>query len=920
MIFMVTTTAQPSCNLAVSIYTTRGMLYTDHLLVFRGGIDMRRAVLVVCVMLILVSFPGLVLHNHLGEQKRASSALLSWVEDFDDGNMNEFYVSYDDTDGGNANDYGNLVEVSMDQYVSGSYSLHVRSLNLNGASVARALVHSGYIEDWETLLNYTVSTSFLFPGTDNHWFVVLKTTDVHLVLVGDMLMAHSLLSSETKNVTQLNISTWYGIRCEVTSFSGEYEVIINGTSYGWYNATGGLTYPKITSFGDLDDSLSPDSRGEGYWDDLRLVYHEMEIGPTAHAGPDKTADVGENVDFFGEGIGSLQNDTWETHPFGWDDWIDVWPSGTNLTEFKYSGQIYAGLVAVEYFSGRAIYAPGNALAPRWVWDGVTYQLLINSVEWASRGKAPSSTNVLFVWGHEELTTYASGKWNGPSAVSSEGYNVNVQELIPANLSAYDVVIMLSVGWTWSAKVSQQGYNHGWCSVTSSGCPKGNAPTPSEVNSLLDFVANGGGVIASAEKSDGHSYLNDISTPMGVHFLDSPGVVDMIWAEKTTPSHPILSRWEGIRAPIVSWLWDFGDGSPQFSGRNSSHIYTTPGTYNVTLTIVDSLGLTASDNCLVYVTSDNLSPVADAGPDRRVDEGDDIQFNGTASYDPDGNVTSYEWDFDADTDSDGDGNPSNDIDAVGPAPTHTYGDDGIFVVTLTVRDDYGADDSDIMNVTVDNVAPNISSFAPYVNASLFFRIAGEKWHNVEIHLYRDGMEIGYASITRYPGSPNDQMVELINLSVDLSGSYSIVAYYTPEDDPVNGQVWGATPAWVIIDLEDGSERIHHTFNVRHEETWTWTIDNLSLYFVGHNITFSATASDPGSDDLIFTWDWGDGSSTVHIYYNDGVGPDPYPSPSVNPVAITEIALHAYSMGGAYTVMVSVCDDDGGMSTTVIVIFL
>ncbi len=41
--------------------------------------------------------------------------------------------------------------------------------------------------------------------------------------------------------------------------------------------------------------------------------------------------------------------------------------------------------------------------------------------------------------------------------------------------------------------------------------------------------------------------------------------------------------------------------------------------------------------------------------------------------------------------------------------------------------------------------------------------------------------------------------------------------------------------------------------------------------------SPTATDPGSDDITFTWDWGDGTSaTAKTYFNDGAGPDPYPS--------------------------------------------
>jgi len=131
--------------------------------------------------------------------------------------------------------------------------------------------------------------------------------------------------------------------------------------------------------------------------------------------------------------------------------------------------------------------------------------------------------------------------------------------------------------------------------------------------------------------------------------------------------------------------------------------------------------------------------------------------------------------------------------------------------------------------------------------------------------------------------------------------------------VNGQIWGATPAWVILEYEDGEERIHHTFNVRHEDTWTWVIDDLSPYFLGHNITFVATASDPGSDDLTFTWNWGDGNTTENVYYNDGVGPDPYPSPEVNPITVTDTVEHSYDSAGTYTITLLVMDDDGGITS-------
>src|SRR5438093_1079813 len=83
----------------------------------------------------------------------------------------------------------------------------------------------------------------------------------------------------------------------------------------------------------------------------------------------------------------------------------------------------------------------------------------------------------------------------------------------------------------------------------------------------------------------------------------------------------------------------------------------------------------------------------------------------------------------------------------------------------------------------------------------------------------------------------------------------------------GQVNGANPVWVIIASPEGpGVRIHHTFNVRHPETWTWTIGDLRPYVVGFPIRFDAHASDPGSDDLTFSWSWGDGSAeTVRTYF-------------------------------------------------------
>jgi hypothetical protein len=60
----------------------------------------------------------------------------------------------------------------------------------------------------------------------------------------------------------------------------------------------------------------------------------------------------------------------------------------------------------------------------------------------------------------------------------------------------------------------------------------------------------------------------------------------------------------------------------------------------------------------------------------------VSFDGSASYDPDGNPLSYAWDFDA---SDGIG-----VDATGAMVSHAYPANGTFLVTLTVTDNGDGD--------------------------------------------------------------------------------------------------------------------------------------------------------------------------------------------------------------------------------------
>lgn len=85
-----------------------------------------------------------------------------------------------------------------------------------------------------------------------------------------------------------------------------------------------------------------------------------------------------------------------------------------------------------------------------------------------------------------------------------------------------------------------------------------------------------------------------------------------------------------------------------------------------------------------------------------------------------------------------------------------------------------------------------------------------------------------------------------------------------------------------------------------------------YFVvgaGSGLPLSAEGSDLGSDDLTFAWSVGDESTD----YNDGSGPDPFPSPlGTFPFAAADVIDAVYAAPGAEVLGLEMRDDDGGSS--------
>ena len=128
--------------------------------------------------------------------------------------------------------------------------------------------------------------------------------------------------------------------------------------------------------------------------------------------------------------------------------------------------------------------------------------------------------------------------------------------------------------------------------------------------------------------------------------------------------------------IVSYDWDLGD-TMTATGISVTHTYSV-GVYTVKLTVTDDAGATTSAMMDIVITAANAPqpPMADAGGPYMGTIGMAIQFDGSASTDPDGTLVSYDWDF---------GDTSM---GTGATPTHAYSMAGTYTVMLTVTDNDG----------------------------------------------------------------------------------------------------------------------------------------------------------------------------------------------------------------------------------------
>lgn len=215
----------------------------------------------------------------------------------------------------------------------------------------------------------------------------------------------------------------------------------------------------------------------------------------------------------------------------------------------------------------------------------------------------------------------------------------------------------------------------------------------------------------AVSPDNFLVVDIVVTPFGTDFNNSvrrsaairlvpQGVVvppgDLVPAFTVTPSSPtdnqtVLFDATSSRGTIADYQWNFGDGG-RGSGRSTDHEYASPGTYVVTLTLVDPFGRTASISQSVVVTVSPATPtsVFVFSPTAPT-VGQAVNFNAAQSRPPvGGTIVSYTWNF-------GDGSPR--VTSSDPAVAKAYATAGTYTVSLTVTDNAGRTAVSVQTVPV-----------------------------------------------------------------------------------------------------------------------------------------------------------------------------------------------------------------------------
>jgi len=246
--------------------------------------------------------------------------------------------------------------------------------------------------------------------------------------------------------------------------------------------------------------------------------------------------------------------------------------------------------------------------------------------------------------------------------------------------------------------------------------------------------------------------------------------------------------------IVLFEWDFeGDGVYDWSSPSSGialHSYGE-GLFNPHLRVTVDDGTVKEATTQVNITTCCDSPIADANGPYYDCPPVDIVLDGSYSYDPVGNIISYEWDLDDDGLFD---------DAFGMNPTTTWDTPGDYPICLKVTNDCGEVATDCTTVRIEPCCTDVYLIPPIDQPCIgdTFDVLVDIDPSVPIGGYK--IDIGFC--------PYLEAVEVI------PGPIWDTATFSPGTiDNVNHEILGIEALLMFPSCDDYPDTYHTAFTIR-----------------------------------------------------------------------------------------------------------
>jgi hypothetical protein len=305
--------------------------------------------------------------------------------------------------------------------------------------------------------------------------------------------------------------------------------------------------------------------------------------------------------------------------------------------------------------------------------------------------------------------------------------------------------------------------------------------------------------------------------------------------------------------------------------------------------------------------DDCAPSVTIGGPYTTTEGVAVQVSASAS----GSELSFAWDFDEDGEFD---------DAFGDSVLFTaVGQDGDYPISVQVTTVTDASTVAATTVTVLNAEPQVT----IDQDQLTITDEGDEITVTARFLDPGWLDTHTATIDFGTGSPvQDAVVTVLDtqpwtsdagVTIGVSGTVSASFTYGDDSLPAGFEV--------TVEVDDGDDVGSATFaivvdnvdpDVAIDTDGAIDVGGMKAFILtpGEQLQLSARVTDPGSDDLFLSWDWGDGSTTTVTSLLDPPNPDPLPSPSVDPRDLVDTQTNTWGDACLYTVVLTADDDDGG----------